>query len=139
MSQVERRTEPFPEPGEAGIGALFSDLVRDVSLLLRQEIALAKAEVTRGVGTLGLGAALVAAGALVAFAGLIILLLAAVYALSLVLEPWLAALVVGGIVLVLGAGLAVFGKSKLGADAVVPRRTLRTLKDDAAWMKEQAR
>jgi uncharacterized membrane protein YqgA involved in biofilm formation len=137
MDQSTHRAELLPQRPDK-VGELFTDLARDLLLLIRQEIALAKAEVTRGVTALGLGVVLVAAGALVAFVGLGYLLLSAILALSLVIEPWLAALIVGGGVLVFGAGLAIFGKTKLKADAVVPRRTLRTLEDDAAWMKEQA-
>jgi hypothetical protein len=130
--------QPFP-PRERSIGALLSDLARDTSFLIRQEIALAKAEITRAIANLGTGIGLLAAGALVAFVGLIFLCLAAVYALTLVLPNWAAALIVGGVVLALGAGLALIGKRKLSSDKLIPRRTLRSLKDDAEWAKEQVR
>jgi hypothetical protein len=139
--QVRRdNVEPFPPPKtERTIGSLFADLARDTSMLIRQEVALAKAEIATGLSQIGAGAGMVVAGGLVALIGLVFLLLSAVYALSLVVEPWLAALIVGGVVIVLGAGLALIGRSKLKADNLVPRRTLRTLKDDAAWAKEQVR
>jgi len=138
MSELRRdNVEPFP-PRERSIGALFSDLARDTSLLIRQEIALAKAEIANGVSNLGLGIGKVAAGALVAFVGFVFLCLAGVYGLSKVVEPWLAALIVGGVVIALGAALAFIGKGKLSGDNLVPRRTIRTLKDDAEWAKEQA-
>ena len=130
--------EPFPVR-DRSIGTLFSDLARDTSLLIRQEIALAKAEVAGGVANLGLGIGLLVAGALVAFVGVIVLCLAGVYGLSKVVEPWLAALIVGGAVLVLGAALAFMGKGRLSGDKLLPRRTLRTLKDDGEWAKEQVR
>jgi hypothetical protein len=137
MAEARRdNVEPFP-PRERSIGALFSDLARDTSLLIRQEIALAKAEIAKGIGNLGSGVGMVAAGALVAFVGFIFLCLAAVYALTLVLPNWAAALIVGGVVLALGAGLALIGKGKLSTDKLVPRRTMRSLKDDAEWAKEQ--
>jgi hypothetical protein len=139
MAEPRRdNVEPFP-PRERSLASIFSDLARDTSLLIRQEIALAKAEIAEGMGNLGLGVGMVAAGALVAFVGVIFLCLAAVYGLSKVVEPWLAALIVGVVVLALGAALAFIGKGKLSSDNLVPRRTLRTLKDDAEWAKEQVR
>jgi hypothetical protein len=139
MAEARRdNVQPFP-PRERSIGALLSDLARDTSFLIGQEIALAKAEIAQGVANLGTGAGLLAAGALVAFVGVIFLCLAAVYALTLVLPNWAAAVIVGGVVLVLGAGLALVGKRKLSGDKLMPRRTLRSLKDDAEWAKEQVR
>lgn len=130
--------EPFPKQ-ERSIGGLFSDLARETSLLIRQEIALAKAELLAGFGTLGTGVALLVAAGLVAFAGFLAVLAAAVLGLMKVVEPWLAALIVGGIVLVVGAALGWIGKRRLSAEALVPRRTIRSLKDDAEWAKEQVR
>jgi hypothetical protein len=130
--------QPFP-PRERSIAALLSDLARDTSFLIRQEMALAKAEIAKAVANLGTGVGLLVAGALVAFVGLIFLCLAAVYALTLVLPNWAAALIVGGVVLALGVGLALIGKRTLSGDKLMPRRTLRSLKDDAEWAKEQVR
>jgi hypothetical protein len=139
MALRRDNVEPFPPPrSERPIADLFADLARDASMLVRQEVALAKAEIAQGLAGMGVGAAMIVAGGMVALMGVGFLLLAAVYALSLVVEPWLAALIVGGTVIVLGAGLAFLGKSKLGAQSLVPTRTLRTLKDDATWAKEQA-
>jgi uncharacterized membrane protein len=132
--------EPFPGPkAERSIGSLFSDLARETSLLFRQEVALAKAEASEKVGRLGIGAGLAAAGALIAYAGLLVLLAAAVLGLSKVLEPWLAALIIGAAVLIVGGALAWIGKNRFTADNLVPRRTIRSLQDDAEWAKEQVR
>jgi hypothetical protein len=132
--------EPFPPPRpERSISGLLSDLARDSSRLLRQEVDLAKAELAEKVGAVGAGGALLAAGALIALAGFLVLLAAAVLGLSMVLEPWLAALVVGVAVLLVGAILALVGRSRLRAAALVPRRTLRTLEDNAQWAKERVR
>jgi hypothetical protein len=140
--QAPRRdnVEPFPQPKpERSIAGLFSDLARDFSRLFRQEIDLAKAELAEKASALGTGVAMVVAGGLVAWAGFLFLLAAGVIGLSEVVEPWLAALIVGGGVLILGIVLALVGKSRFKADNLVPRRTLRTLKDDTEWAKEQVR
>ena len=65
------------------------------------------------------------------------LLAAAILGLNYVLAPWLSALIVGVVVIALGAGLALFGKSRLKADALVPHRTLNSLREDQAWIRDQ--
>ena len=131
--------ERFPERRERSVASLLSDLARDFSLLIRQEVALAKAEASEKVGQLGMGVGMMAAGGFVAFAGLIVLMFAGVYALSLVMAPWQAALIVGGVVTLLGIILVFVGKSKLSADKLTPQRTIQSIKDDARWAKEQVR
>jgi hypothetical protein len=131
--------ERFPERRERSVASLLSDLARDFSLLIRQEVALAKAEASEKVGQLGTAVGMIAAGGFVAFAGLIVLMFAGVYALSLVLEPWQSALIVGGVVTLLGLVLVFVGKSKLSPDKLTPQRTIQSIKDDARWAKEQVR
>jgi hypothetical protein len=123
--------------GERPVGGLLSDLARQFTLLLRQEMALARAEIVDKIGQLGSASGLVAAGGLIAFAGFLYLLAAATLGLGKVVEMWLAALIVGGVVLLLGIGLALLGRARLQASNLVPLRTVRSLKDDAAWAKEQ--
>jgi len=131
--------ERFPERRERSVASLLSDLARNFSLLIRQEVALAKAEAAEKVGQLGMGIGMIAAGGLVAFAGFIVLMFAGVYALALVVAPWQAALIVGGVVTLLGIVLVFVGKSKLSADKLTPQRTIQSIKDDARWAKEQVR
>jgi Putative Actinobacterial Holin-X, holin superfamily III len=132
--------EPFPPPKpERSISALFSDLARETSLLFRQEIALAKAEITEKIVQLGTGVGLLVAGGLIAFCGVLVLLAAAVLGLSNVVPPWAAALIVGGVVLIVGGVLAYVGKRRFAAQNLIPHRTIQSLKDDSAWAKEQVR
>lgn len=119
------------------VAALLSDLAGETSTLVRQEIALFKAELNEKLAQIGLGAGALAAGGVIAFSGWLALLAAAILGLSYVLAPWLSALIVGVVVIALGAGLALFGKSRLKADALVPRRTLNSLREDQAWIRDQ--
>jgi len=125
---------------ERPIGDIAAQLMRDVSLLVRQEIALAKAELREkgkvalpGIGMIG-GAgvvALCAAGALTAFL---------VLALSTFLDAWLAALIVGATLVAVAAGLALAGKERVeDAGALLPEQTIENVKEDAEWLKEHAR
>ena len=106
-------------------------------LLLRQEIALLKAELRGMVGQLSTGAAFAAAGAVVAFAGFLYVLAAAMFGLGKILDMWLAALIVGVVVILIGGALVMVGRSRLQAGTLAPRRTIRSLKDDAEWAREQ--
>jgi hypothetical protein len=122
-----------PDPEEARphrpVSALLSDVAAETSLLVRQEIALFKAELSEKLGRAGSGAGALAAGGIIAFSGWLALLAAAILGL--------AALIVGILVVALGGGLVLFGKSRLKADALVPRRTLNSLREDEAWIRDQ--
>ncbi|HZU91548.1 MAG TPA: phage holin family protein [Stellaceae bacterium] len=122
---------------ERPITALFADLVNETSLLFRQEIELFKAETAAAVSRAGRGAAAIAVGGVFALGGFLALLATAALALAIVLPPWLAALIVAIIALAIAAVLLLIGKSQLGAEALMPRRTLNSLREDKAWLKEQ--
>ena len=69
------------------------------------------------------------------------LLAAAVLILSIWLQPWAAALIVAG-VLLLGAGLLAFVglmEIKKAAKNPLPTHTIETLKEDAQWLKAQVK
>jgi len=122
---------------DRSVAALLSDLASETATLVRQEIALFKAELREKLARVGQGVGAIAAGGLVAFSGWLVLLAAAVLGLSNVVEPWLAALIVGFVTLALGAGLLFFGKSRLDADALALRRTINSLRGDEAWIHDQ--
>jgi lipopolysaccharide export LptBFGC system permease protein LptF len=115
--------------------SLLRRLADDVSMLLAQEVALLKAETSRSIGDLKASAASIAVGGAVAFMGGFFLLLAAVYGLSNVVQPWLAALIVGGVVTLIGLIMLAAGRRKLQPAAVAPRRTAAALRKDAKMIK----
>ena len=129
---MDQRTEEKP------IGQLFSDLTRQLSTLVRQEIALARTEMTSRASAAGRGAAMVGAGGALAYAGVLAVVAAVVlWLIDAGLAPWLAALLVGVVVVVIGAGLAMAGRSTIERTDLTPRRTLETLRDDTEMVKEQ--
>ena len=129
-----------PRPkADRSIAALLSDLAADTMLLLRQELALLKAELHEKFSRAGQGATALGAGALIAFSGWLVLLAAAVLGLATVLPDWLAALIVAVVVLAIGGGLLLLGKSRFDAEGLMPKRTLRSLREDEAWLKERLR
>ncbi len=62
--------------------------------------------------------------------GLIVLMFAAVYALSEIIIPWLAALIVGAVALLIGYAMVQAGKKKFDADTLRPERTMHSLDKD---------
>lgn len=119
------------------VAGLLSDLAGETATLVRQEIALFKAEIRQKLGGMAIGAGALAAGGLIGFSGWLALIAATVLGLSNVLAPWLAALIVGVVVMAIGTGLLLFGKSRLAGKALVPRRTLNSLRKDEEWIREQ--
>lgn len=115
--------------------SLLRRLVDDIGTLLTQEISLLKAETTQAVGDMKAATISIAMGGAVAFLGSIFLLLAAVYGLSNIVEPWLAALIVGGVVTLIGIIMLATGRRKLEPSAIAPRRTAASLRKDTEMLK----
>jgi uncharacterized membrane protein YqjE len=112
------------------VAALLQRLTCELGMLLRNELALASAELTHGLRKT-LAAAIVAAlGGVVLFAGLLALLAAAVLGLSLVMTAWMAALIVGSAVCVVGAVTLFIGSRSLRGQNLKPHRISRSLSKD---------
>ncbi len=123
---------------ERSLGDLFSELTQGTSTLVRQEVQLAKAELTQSATEAARGIGMLAAGGAVAYAGLFFVLLAVVFGLIKAgLEPWLSALIVGLVVVVIGAILVMRARESLKPANLAPQKTVETLKEDAEWAKEQ--
>ncbi len=120
------------------LGALVTELTTQVPELIRSELRLAQAEMAEKGKRAGLGIGMFSAAGLLAFLGLGTLVATAVLALSLVLDGWLAALIVA-VVLFAGAGLfAVMGKGQVEeATPVTPERAVEGVKEDIATVKGQ--
>jgi hypothetical protein len=123
---------------DRSLGELFGDLSRQLSTLVRQEIDLARTEITmaatgaaRDTGLIGAGGALLYAALLGVLAAIVLLLV------DLGLTPWVAALVVAIVVGIVGAALVARGRQGLSSQELMPKRTVQSIKEDAEWVKEQ--
>lgn len=127
---------------------LLKDLRDETTTLLRQEVALARMEMSDKAARVGRNLASLAVGALVLFAGFLVLLWAATAGLAAglrALDPglaphtaWLAPLVVGALVLVVGLVLVSRAARTLKRTSVVPEKTVQTLKEDKEWLAKKA-
>ncbi len=123
---------------ERSLGDLFSDLSRETTTLVRQEVQLAKTELTQSATEVARGIGMLVAGGAVAYAGLLFLLLAIVFGLiEAGWDAWLSALAVGVVVVAIGAVLVLRARESLKPANLAPRRTVETLKEDQEWAKEQ--
>jgi membrane protein len=102
-----------------------------------QEIELARAEIGEQVSRAGRGAGLFGIAGVLALAGLGALTACAVVALALVMDTWIAALIVGGALLLVAGVLALMGRARLKAVAPpVPERALREVRRDIEAVQE---
>jgi hypothetical protein len=140
MRADEMRAEGVRGANGRPLAGLFSDLWRETTTLVHDEVELAKADISEKVAQAGRGVGAIAAGGAVLFAGFIVLLFAAVGALQMVLPPeqapWLAPLIVGAVVTIAGAVALSSGKKKLKAEQLKPTRTIESLRTDARVAKE---
>jgi hypothetical protein len=122
------------------LAGLFSDLWRETTTLVQDELELAKADITEKAVQAGRGVSAVAVGGAILFAGMLSLLAAATGALLVVLPPgvapWLAPLIVGAIVTIVGAIALSSGRSKLKAQNLKPERSIESLRRDTRIAKE---
>ncbi len=120
---------------EATIGELVAIASRDVSLLIRQEVELAKAEVKSAATSAGLGAAFLGGAAFIGFFSFFAITIAAAEGLHAagIGRAW-SFLIVTGAYLVLAGLLALFGIGRF-KKVGPPKRAIQTVKDDVAWIK----
>ena len=127
-----------PRP-ERSLGDLFADLSQKTSLLIRQEVQLAKSELSQKAAQAGRGGAMLGAGALLANAALLALSATVVLLLvQLGLDAWAAA----GLTAVLLAGVAyVLVRSGLRTlrQPMAPVETIDSIKETAQWLKNETR
>ena len=133
---------------DRSIGSLIKELRDETTTLFRQEIALAKTEMSEKASSAGKNAASIGAGAAVLMAGALVLLLgvsALLYwalvkmGVSHYVSGWLAPLIVGGVTALIGYSLVQKGVSALKRISPVPEKTVESIKEDKQWLQNQTK
>jgi hypothetical protein len=125
---------------DASISELVQQLSEQTSRLARQEVELAKAEMTSKGKRLGIGAGAFGGAGLVALFGIGALTAAAILALATALTAWVAALIIAVLYLAVAGVLALVGKSKVeSAGAPVPEQAVESVKRDVEETKLRAK
>jgi len=121
---------------DKSLGELVATATRDLSLLVHQEIALAKAEIKQDVAAAGKGAGLFGGAGFAGFFALIFLSISLAYGISALGVPLgLGFLAVGALYLIGAAILALSGKKKMSQLSPPAERTKQTVKDDVEMLK----
>jgi MFS family permease len=122
------------------VGELLSELAEQTSTLVRQELALARAELVEKGRHAGIGAGLIGGGGALALFAFGALTAALILLLDLAMAGWLAALIVAVAYGAVAAVLALRGRREIEASTpVVPEQTVETLKEDVEWARTQVR
>jgi hypothetical protein len=121
------------------LAELMRDLSQQSTELIRQEIALAKAELRAKGKSAGVGAGMFGAAGLIALFGVGALTACLVLALATAMDAWLAALIVAVVYLVAAGVAALVGKGKVQeATPPAPEQAIASTKEDVRWTKQRA-
>ena len=123
---------------ERSVGEVFGQLSQDLGLLVRQEAQLAKSEVQTKISRLTTDLVSLATGGIVALLGALALTAAVILLLvdPVGLDPWLAALLVGGVLAVVGYFMLQKSLRDLKGIDPTPRRTVENIKEDIQSARE---
>jgi uncharacterized membrane protein YqjE len=129
-----------PPPTDASLGDLVRQLATDSSILIRQEMALARAEMRENVKSAARGMLAIAVGGALAVVGLLTLTAFLVILLGATLANyWLAALIVGAVLLLIGGVLVWSNLGALRGEELKPEHTIDSLKEDKEWLQQEIR
>ena len=135
-------TDPTAHPApaaEQSTAELVKSLTEQVSRLVRDELKLAEYEMTSKAKRFSRGAGMFGGSGLLALYGAGCLLAAAIIALALAVPAWLAALIVGLVLLAVAGVAALLGKRQVGqATPAVPEQTVQSVKADVEEIRERA-
>jgi Putative Actinobacterial Holin-X, holin superfamily III len=136
---------PGERKDERSIGQLLKELTHESSTLLKQEVDLAKTEMSEKASRVGANLGEVAVGGAVALLGAIALVMAAIYGLGAILNnflspetaSWLAPLIVGGILAAVGYSMIKKALETLKRESLTPEKTTQSLQENKEWLKQK--
>lgn len=122
-----------------GIIGLLGGLVEDARTLFRQELQLLRDEIFSEISKIRHGAVAIGAGIGLTVIGGLFLLIMLVHVLHqyVHLPLWACYGLIGAVLLIMGTAFFIKAKHSLQSFNPMPRRTLRSMKEDAQWIKEQ--
>jgi membrane protein len=122
------------------VGELLRELSEQTSTLVRQELELAKLELTQKGKRAGIGVGMFGGAGAVGFYALGAVTAAVILVLATAMTGWLAALIVAAAYGVVAGVLALMGKTKVQqATPTVPQQATESMKEDVQWTKARAK
>lgn len=130
---------------DRSLGQLLKELTSETTTLLKQEVDLAKTEMSEKASRLGTNLGSLAVGGGVAFLGALALLAAAIYGLTSILDQfmslgvavWLAPLIIGLILAAVGYSLVKKALETLKRESLTPQKTTESLQENKEWLKQK--
>jgi uncharacterized membrane protein YqjE len=127
---------PAPQM-QRSVPEVLQDIIGNFEQIIRSEFRLAKTEIREEASLAVKPVSILGVGLVLGVLGLGFLLLAAVYALSLVIAAWLAALLVGGVLALVSSILVASSSANLKQLNPTPDKTIRSLEENVQWAKNQ--
>jgi len=140
-AEEDAMTAPIRQTTSNGrtMGEVLQDIVANIQEIVRSEFRLAKVEIHEETTKAVRSSIPLVIGVLLSLYALGFILLAVVHALSMVVDAWLATLIVGAGVLVISVILVSVGRKRFKQVKVVPEKTVVTVKENVQWAKHQMR
>lgn len=135
----ENRARTSDVQDDRNVGQVAADLTSHIGQLIRDETELAKAELRRTTSRLLLDLIYFSLGLVIASVAIITLVDSLVFALALTMPAWLAALIAGGVFLLIALVVLLRGLNDLRRGGFLPKETARSLRDDAEMIGEKTR
>ena len=126
--------------GRPSTPSLFADALSQMTVLFETEIRLVRTELSEKISSAIKAVIALLVAAVLALAGLFIILFGIVQVvIALGVVPWLAYFIVGVVIAGIGGLAALFGKSRLSAEKLMPKQSMDQLGKDATIVKEQVK
>jgi uncharacterized protein YcsI (UPF0317 family) len=129
----QRREATLPRES---FGELLGQLANNSAALVRDEIQLAKQEMSEKVSVFRSGIFVVATGSLIGVVAILALASAAIIGLAKYVGPGYSALIIGGALAIVGGVTASIGLRQIKRISLTPSQTIETLEEDKVWLKE---
>jgi len=131
------QTQMQIQKDERSLGDLFSELAAETGTLVRQEVALAQAEISTKATRVGKQVGYLAVGGAIGYAAMLAIMAGIIIALSHFIPAWAAALLVGAVVGIVSFFLISSAISRLKNTNLKPEESVESIKEDAQWLKNQ--
>ena len=125
------------EKKERPLGELFAELKQETRTLIKQEMELVRVELSAKVSQLVKDLIALGVGGVLLYTGILTLVTAIVLGLAKFMPPWLSALLVSVVLLVIGAVLLMKGVTDLKKMKVAPEKSTESLKETSQWIKSE--
>jgi hypothetical protein len=126
-----------PSRSDESLGTLFSDLSRDLGALVRDEVQLAKTELTEDAKRVGRAGGMLGAAGFAGYMVITLLSFAAAWGLAEVMPIGIAFVIVGIVWAIVGAVLFIVGRQRLRTANLKPEQTIETMQENVQWAKQQ--